>query len=236
MTEPRPAWMDPPPPPDGRIQLPFGRYYGMCHYCDAWTASHFDRRSRHYVCAHCAANRPGCVPADPPRGEPPMRPNLARLAAVAAIGALALLGSLAPSPAQTPSTQPPYNTDLGVIITNSARAPGTVTSSQQDNLDGVGLACTIVQSAASGNPTIALTIQGYDAASATYYDLATTGTVDPTTSTPITLMTKPGIIAADAVSPNIAKSIAVPRKWRLSQVLAGASTTMTGTVGCNKLR
>lgn len=127
------------------------------------------------------------------------------------------------------------NADLGAIITNALRTPGTVTSNQQTNTDGVGLICVFTMTASSGGPSSTFKIQGFDAASASYYDLATSGAITAL-NTPTALITKSGAISADAIAPNVVKSVPVPLKWRISQTITGAGTAVTGTIGCNKLK
>lgn len=127
------------------------------------------------------------------------------------------------------------NTDLGAVITNALRTPGTVTSNQQTNVDGNGVVCVFSQTAVSGSPSTTFKIQGFDAANNSYYDLAVSGAVTAL-NTPTALTVHPGVIAADAISPAVAKSTLVPAKWRVSQTITGAGTAVTGKIGCNKLK
>jgi hypothetical protein len=137
--------------------------------------------------------------------------------------------------AQVPSVPPPYNVDLGALITNSARAPATVTSAQQDNLAYHGAECTFNQSAASGSSSTVFSIQFYDSASNTYQTLVTSGAITAS-ATPTTIVVYPGIQTSSLPTGMVALNMDLPRKWRVSQTNSGANTTTTGTIGCNLLK
>lgn len=160
--------------------------------------------------------------------------KLIRYYALAAVLALIPCAALA----QVPSTVPPYNTDTGVLITNAARAAGTVTSSQQNNLDKVGVVCTLLQTAVSGTPSTTFSIQGYDAATNSYNTLATSTAVTTSTSAIHTAWVQPGLIAADVPTNGVGKSTHLPRTWRLSQTITdnGADDRATSKIGCNYLK
>ena len=138
--------------------------------------------------------------------------------------------------AQVPSSTGPYNSDFGAVLTNTARVPGTYNSVQESNTSYVGVICTWNQTAASGSPSTTIAIQGYDSASATYQQLGTTGALTAT-GTPTSIAVSPGI-ATSGVLPNsgVTVQMHLPRFWRLQEVITGANTTSTGTVGCGYLK
>ena len=136
--------------------------------------------------------------------------------------------------AQVPSTVPPYNTDLGALITNSLRVAGTVTTAAQTNLDKNGAVCTFNQTASSGSPSTTFSIQGYDAATASWLTYITSGAITDTTTTAIAVY--PGM-ATSPLSGMTCISVHLPRVWRVSQTIAGTSgPATTSKIGCNMLR
>jgi hypothetical protein len=137
--------------------------------------------------------------------------------------------------AQVPSSIGPYNSDFGAVITNTARAPGTVNSAQQSNASYGGVVCTWYQASASGSASTTIAIQGYDSASATYQQLAISGALTSST-TPVSVMVYPGIASSGLANSGVSASFHLPRFWRVQQVNTGASTTSTGTVGCGYLK
>jgi hypothetical protein len=160
-----------------------------------------------------------------------MKKTIKLLALVAAAAAMLLT----PARAQVPSVPAPYNVDLGAVITNSARAPATVTTSQLDNLAYNGAECTFNQSAASGSSSTTFSIQFYDSASNSYQSLVTSGAIT-SSSVPTTIVVYPGVQTSSLPTGMVALNMKLPRKWRVSQTNAGANTTTTGTIGCNLLK
>ncbi len=159
-----------------------------------------------------------------------------RVLALAVAGAVALAAFLpAKTRAQVPSVPAPYNVDLGAVITNSARAPATVTTSQLDNLAYDGAICTFNQSAASGSSSTTFGIQMYDSASNSYQTLVTSGAITGT-ATPTSIVVYPGVQISSLPTGMVALNMKLPRKWRVTQTNAGANTTTTGTIGCNLLK
>lgn len=153
-----------------------------------------------------------------------------------ALASLLLAVAMLPAPAQTPSVvNPPYNVDLGVQITNTVRTAGTVTTSQLDNLAYKGVVCTFVQTAASGSPSTTFSIQGYDAATASYLTYVTSSAITDTTVTAAAVY--PGLLATAVPSGVTAINMHLPRKWRISQTIGGSSgpatTSKIGCVGLN---
>lgn len=160
-----------------------------------------------------------------------MKEYLKRLRQLVLVGALALL-PVSIAAAQVPTSQPPYNTDIGAVITNSLRGPGTVTSSQLNNLDKTGVVCTFQQSAVSGSPSTTFSIQGYDAATNSYNTLVTSGTITTSTSNIYALAVHPGIAVSSLPANYVAQNIVLPRIFRVSQTIAGGGTATTSKIGC----
>lgn len=162
----------------------------------------------------------------------------------AALTAAAIAGSwLVPAQSQpVPSTVGPYNVDLGLngapVITNTARPAGTTTSAIIANLDQSGIVCTFAQTAVSGSPSTTFTIQGFDAATATWNTLGTSSadTTD-TTGNPYTVWIQPGLIAADVPTNGVGKSLHAPRQLRIQQTVGGSGGPgTTSKIGCNILK
>ena len=137
--------------------------------------------------------------------------------------------------AQVPSSSGPYNSDFGAVLTNTARVPGTYNSVQESNTSYVGVICTWNQTAASGSPSTTIAIQGYDSASATYQQLAISGALTAT-GTPTSVMVSPGIASSGLPNSGVSVLFHLPRYWRVQEVITGANTTSTGTVGCGYLK
>lgn len=163
-----------------------------------------------------------------------MKKELKTLLASTAVG-LVLAAAIAltnlPAEAQSPSLPPPpYNVELGAVITNSARAPATVTTAALQNLAYVGVECTYNQTAVTGSPSTTFSIQFLDAASNQWQTLLTNAAVTTALNTPSTITISPGITAAS----NVALSLHLQKTWRVSQTTT--SGTVTGTIGCNLLK
>lgn len=163
-----------------------------------------------------------------------------KILAVGLTAAALLAGAVGLMPtarAQTPSLPPPpYNVDLGSLITNSLRTAGTVTSAVQQNLANRGVVCGMVQSAVSGSPSTTFSIQSYDAANLSWQTLATSSTFTTSTSNYYSIWLQPGLIAADVPSNGVGKSLHLPRAWRISQTIAGTGgPAISGKVDCNTL-
>lgn len=157
-------------------------------------------------------------------------------AAAAALAALIAMPMLALAQGPSTATVPgPYNTDTGALITNSLRTAGTTTTAAQTNLAYKGVACRYVQTAASGSPSTTFSIQSYDAASASWLSLVTSGAITDTTVTEIAVY--PGMAVGSLPAAYVAQNIHLPRVWRLSQTVAGSSgPAVTSKIGCNYLR
>lgn len=169
--------------------------------------------------------------------------NFRRSLSFAAVAVV--VGALALSPgqrvaAQTPSNPAPYNIDLGALITNSLRTAGTVTSAAQSNTNWRGVLCKLVETVSSGSPSTSFKIQAYDAASATYSDIATSSAVTGTNSTTgATILIYPGAAMTTTPTGWVLNAVPLPRTWRISQTIdsgAGASSpATTSRIGCNYL-
>lgn len=141
-----------------------------------------------------------------------------------------------PASAQVPSLPPqPYNVELGAVITNSARAAGTVTTAKLQNLAYVGIECTFDQTAASGSPSTTFAVQFYDSASNTYQTLVTSGAITAS-ATPTTIVVSPAIQTSSLPTGMVALQMHLPLYYRISQTITGAGTNSTGTIGCNLLK
>jgi hypothetical protein len=121
------------------------------------------------------------------------------------------------------------NIDTAALLTFAAAGAGTTNSADQTNYNGrgikVGLNLTTMTSA-----SIVVTIQGKDAASGTYYTLLASASLS---STGFTLLeVYPGVTAAS----NTAASASLPRTWRVSATITGASAAVTGTVGASVIQ
>jgi hypothetical protein len=149
-----------------------------------------------------------------------------------ALGLIALTGAAL---AQVPSSVPPYNTDLGALITNTLRVPATTNTADQTNSQWTGVICTFNMSASSGSPSSTIAIQMKDSASASYQTLATSGAITAL-STPTSVVVGSGIQTSSLPSGMVALNMRLPRLWRVQQVISGAGTAVTGTVGCNMLK
>lgn len=166
-------------------------------------------------------------------------------AAVAFVVFFAPLAALA----QVPSTQPPYNVDLGSpgtsggtptpVITNAVRVPATFSSAQLGNLDKEGAICTFNATLSSGSPTVTFKIQNYDAASNTYYDVVTSGAQQAFSyNVPLSIVAHTGVVSGAVLPASIVSGAGIPlaRFWRVQEIITGANTATTSTIGCNLLK
>jgi hypothetical protein len=151
--------------------------------------------------------------------------------AAAMISASALA---APNP---PAAGYPPNSDIGAVLTNTIQAAGTRTAAPTTvNTQWKGVTCASLWTASSGSPTSVFSIEGYDAATAAYYQIATTGTISTNNGLPNTLTVYPGVAVSSLSSGNVAQSAHLPRVWRLKEVIAGSGgPRLTSKIGCNYL-
>lgn len=120
--------------------------------------------------------------------------------------------------------------DTGALITLSSHTAGTVTSNAVNNGQTVTLTCVFNQSAHTNTPSTTLTIQGYDKASDSYYDLITSAAVTTADATPTPVSLGRGV----ATVTNVGSGRPVPSKWRAKVVIGGTTPVVTGTVGCTR--
>lgn len=160
--------------------------------------------------------------------------------------------ALAPAKAQTPALAPPYNTDLGAVITNTlatAQTKVTTPCGMQSpttaactplSIDKSGLVCVSLWTASSGSPTEVFSIEGYDAGTASWYQIATSGTITRANgATAHSVAVHPGVAVSSLSSPNVAQSAVVPRAWRVKSVIGSdsgaAGPALTSKIGCNTI-
>ena len=158
------------------------------------------------------------------------------VAAVVAALAWATVPVLVQAQGPVPSAVGPYNIDLGALITNVAQGNGTVNSAAQANLDQSGVVCVMKQSAVSGTPSTVFGIQSYDAATASWNTLVSSGAITTSTANLYSLWIRPGLIAADVPSNGVGKSTALPRAWRVTETVTASGDTTTSKIGCNLLK
>jgi hypothetical protein len=158
--------------------------------------------------------------------------RLIRLLGCAIAAALASTAAFA----QVPTSSPPYNIDLGAVLTNTARGASTVNSSTLTNLDKHGVVCTYNQTAHGGSPSTTFGIQVFDAASNTWQSLATSGAITAD-ATPTSVVVYPGAVATAVPTGMVLSGLPLTRSWRVTETVGGTATpTVTGTIGCNYIR
>lgn len=118
------------------------------------------------------------------------------------------------------------NFDTAALQTLAAAAAGTSTSADQTNYNGRGVN-VVVDLTTVTTATVTVTVQGKDAASGKYYTLLTS-TALATAGTTL-LSVYPG----NAVNANLDASLPLPRIWRVSTTIVGASAAVTGTIGAS---
>jgi hypothetical protein len=147
--------------------------------------------------------------------------------------ALAILFGFAPVIAQAgPPTATLQNYSLrysvGAVQTLSTVGPSTVSSPAQTSALGSGLTCVYNQTAQSGSSSVTWSIQSLaPGTTATWVTLISSTAV--TTNTTNMLSVGRGV----ATTANVGLGISLPAVWRTQVVESGASTTVTGTVGCD---
>lgn len=160
---------------------------------------------------------------------------------------LAIALAAAPLAAQTPSTQPPYNIDLGQgtaalgvagtappLVSMVGQAAGTVNSVAQNNLDKSGADCTISGLVSTGGPSVTFAIQGFDAIANAWQTRVVSGSL--TAAANATISVHPGNQTSSLPTGiSAAQSFPLPRAWRVQVVVTGG-TGLTAKVGCNLLK
>lgn len=164
---------------------------------------------------------------------------------LASLSAAMLLLVALGAQAQVPSVPPPYNVPLGAVITNTASPKSsTAINSTIGSLGGAGanlaykgVICTVNQSAQSGSASASAVVQMYDTASATWQNVSPALITSATPNTPASVVVYPGIQTTSLPTGWVSISMALPKYWRVSEVIGGATnSTFTGTVGCDLLK
>src|ERR1039458_421199 len=127
----------------------------------------------------------------------------ARLMSISSICALAAIGigvALLSAPAARAQAQNgPFNTTVtpSPIFNDAAKAANTYNSQQFQNTQWKGVVCSYNMTGSGGSPSVTFKIQGYDAATAAYYDLQTSGAIT-SGANPVSVMVAPGAVATGA--------------------------------------
>lgn len=122
----------------------------------------------------------------------------------------------------------PLTRDLGSLRTMTAQGAATVTTADQNGFNVSRVICVFRQSTNVGTPSTTFSIQNKDAASGQYYSILTSAAVTTGVST--------NFIAAGAGivdSANVRASVPIAKTWRVSATIAGATASVTGTIGCS---
>lgn len=151
---------------------------------------------------------------------------------LALLASFVLTGVAHAQQSQNPGGAGAYNQDLGPVISNSARAPGTVTTAQQTNQGALGLLCVYYASAVTGSPSVVVDVETYNPQSATWYPIGKTDAIT-LVSTPVHLYVYPERIVTD--SPSASSPWHLPYYWRVGQTISG-SGSVTGNISCQYLR
>lgn len=159
-----------------------------------------------------------------------LKTSILALAIAASFAATAVYA--APNP---PAAGYPQNQDIGAVISNAAVAPGTVLGvPTTPNNSWSGVVCATQFTTETGSPTALTSIEGFDAATASWYQIAVAGsqTTGDAQGTTKTLAVHPGIATSSLSANNAAQNAVLPKLWRLKQVIGG-SGTLTSKTGCN---
>jgi len=118
----------------------------------------------------------------------------------------------------------PKNTDKGAIVTLSSQGAGTVTSNTLQNVNACGVTLVINATAVTGN--LQVTLQGYDNASASWYNIL----VGPSITTAETTIMRvyPSITTSNT---STISSYTLPEWWRVFVTVGGSTPSVTATVG-----
>lgn len=143
--------------------------------------------------------------------------------------------------AQVPAIgPPPYNVDLGALLTNTARVPGTYNSATQNNLAYQGVMCTMNQTAVTGTSTV-FSIQFLDTASGLWQTMVSSAAITTAVNTPTSIVVAAGLQTSSTTpiaglpSLMVTMGLKLPRSWRVQEVVTGGTST-TGTIGCTVFR
>ena len=123
----------------------------------------------------------------------------------------------------------PYNSDLGAVVTLTA-ASAAGNSVQLTNGTARGVRVVIDITAITGtSPTLTVTIQGFDSASAAYYTILVSAALAATAVTELT------VYPAAVVTANVSANGNIPPTWRISYAIGGTTPAVTGTIGAQML-
>ena len=168
--------------------------------------------------------------------------TLLAITAAIVVAALALPPIMHKVDAQpVPSFVGPYNVDLGVLITNTAQIGGAAGDGifgtpSVNNFDQSGVICTMNATVNSGSPSTTFSVQAFDAATATWHTIGTSGAVTAT-ATPTSLIVYPGAVASSVPTGVTVYGLPVPRVWRISETVGSSSAAgVTAKIGCNIMR
>lgn len=120
------------------------------------------------------------------------------------------------------------------LITNASATAATVSSAAQLNTYHRGVLCTMNMSAHTNSPSTTVVVQGYDAASAAWYALGTSGAVT-SDAAPTSIMVYPGAQTSSLPTGMSATGVKLPKRWRVQNVIAGTTPIVTSTTGCQLL-
>lgn len=124
----------------------------------------------------------------------------------------------------------PVATDLGTLLTLTAQGTGSVNSVQYTNAVATGLALRLYVTAETGTtPTVMLTVQGYDKASAQWYTVGASTAFAVAANSMYTVNMYPGSAAGS--SPTEGINAALPAIWRVEATVGGTTPAVTATVG-----
>lgn len=166
-----------------------------------------------------------------------MRSHFHRSALLAAALSVSLMAApiarAAPNPSQNGY---PMNQDIGAVMnsTGAQQTANTYTAAPTTpNNDWRGVTCRSLWTESSGSATEVFSIEGYDAGTASWAQIATTGTI--TNAAPSgTLTVHPGVATSSLSTGQVAQSAVLPKLWRLKSVIAGTGTpAITRKIGCN---
>ena len=118
------------------------------------------------------------------------------------------------------------NIDTGPLLTFTAAGASTVHSADQTNFLGTGLNC-VVDITVATSTSLVLTIQGKDTASGKYYAILTSAALSSVATTLLSVF--PGL----TVAANTVVSAILPKTWRVTAAITGASSALTGTVSAS---
>jgi hypothetical protein len=161
------------------------------------------------------------------------------ISSTCALAAVVLGAALLSAPAAMAQAKAPGPFNLQVqpspIFNDAAKVAGTYNSQQFQNTQWKGVVCSYNMTGSGGSPSVTFKIQGFDAATAAYYDLQTSGAITNGTN-PVSVMVSPGGVATGAPTGMTASALHLPALWRVQEIVAGSNTpTTTGKLGCSFL-